>query len=107
MAVEQAVHCPPERYCVELQLQLVDEYCVNVGEQRVQVVGLVQAWQLAITEEHVTQVLEVEFKYSLEEQLVQLAPLLPLAQRVQKVGTVQVRQLVIADPQGKQLFELR
>jgi lipopolysaccharide biosynthesis protein len=90
-----------------LQLQLVDEYCVKVEEQRVQVVGLVQAWQLAITVEHLTQVFELEFKYSLEEQMVQLAPLVPLAQRVQKVGTVQVRQLVIADPQERQVLELR
>jgi hypothetical protein len=68
---------------VDEQLQLVEEYNVKVDKQRVHPVELVQAWQLEITVEHVTQVLEVVLKYCAEVQEVQLDPFVPLSQRVQ------------------------
>lgn len=107
MALEQSRHWPPLRYCVELQLQLVDENRVKLELQRVQSVALVQVWQLDITVEHVTQVPDELLRYCVAVHDVQVAPLLPLAQRVQNDELVHVWQSVIAEEQSRQEKELR
>jgi hypothetical protein len=67
----------------------------------VQEVGLVQAWQFAITVEQVTQAPEEELRYWVEVQAVHVAPLDPLAQRTQYDEFVHELQLGMAELQGK------
>ncbi len=107
MAVEHYRHEPPLWYCVEVQVQLVEEYWVKVAVQRVHVVGLVQLWQLDMTVEHGTHAPEDVSWYYVEVQDVQLAPLAPLAQSVQYEEELQVKQSVMARPQEIQVCDCK